>query len=113
MIRRPPRSTLFPYTTLFRSRDVTFAVDAGEILAIAGVEGNGQPELEEVLYGLRAPRAGRVVVEGDDLTRAGPAERLRAGVGLVPSDRYRRGLIRQLSVADNFVIDRIDQPPYG
>jgi ABC-type uncharacterized transport system ATPase subunit len=93
--------------------DVGFKVGAGEIVSIVGVEGNGQSELEEVLYGLRAPRAGAVALDGHDITRAEPGERLRRGLGLVPSDRYRRGVIRALSVADNLVLDRIDEPPYG
>jgi general nucleoside transport system ATP-binding protein len=92
---------------------VGFEVGAREIVAIVGVEGNGQAELEEVLYGLRAPRAGTVALDGYDITRAEPGERLRRGLGLVPSDRYRRGLIRALSVADNLALDRIDRPPYG
>jgi simple sugar transport system ATP-binding protein len=93
--------------------DVSFEVAAGEIVAIVGVEGNGQAELEEVLYGLRAPRSGAVALDGHDITGAEPGERLRRGLGLVPSDRYRRGLIRELSVAHNLVLDRIDRPPYG
>jgi simple sugar transport system ATP-binding protein len=93
--------------------DVSFSVHTGEVLAIAGVEGNGQAELEETLMGLRAPRAGTIALHGHDVSRAHPSERLRHGLGLVPSDRYRRGLIRELSVADNLVLDRIDRPPFG
>jgi ABC-type uncharacterized transport system ATPase subunit len=93
--------------------DLSFSVHAGEVLAIAGVEGNGQAELEEALLGLRAPRAGSIVLHGRDISRADPGERLRRGLGLVPSDRYRRGLIRELSVADNLVLDCIDRPPFG
>lgn len=93
--------------------DVGFFVRGGEILAIAGVEGNGQGELEETLMGLRTPAAGSIAILEHDITRAGPGERLQHGLGLVPSDRYRRGLIRELSVADNFVLDRIDRPPFG
>jgi ABC-type uncharacterized transport system ATPase subunit len=94
-------------------RDVSFSVGAGEILAVAGVEGNGQPELEDVLYGLRAPEAGRVTLDGSDVTRADPGERLRLGLGLVPSNRYRRGLIRELTVAENLVMDRLGAAPFG
>ncbi|MDQ3880394.1 MAG: ABC transporter ATP-binding protein [Chloroflexota bacterium] len=93
--------------------DVSLSVSPGEILAIAGVEGNGQPELEEALFGLRGVDAGTVRVDGRDVTTAEPAERLRAGLGLVPSDRYRRGVIRQLSVAENLVLDRIGHAPFG
>jgi len=94
-------------------RDVGLSVAPGEILAIAGVEGNGQPELEETLYGLRAPEAGSVSLDARDVTRADPAERLELGLGLVPSDRYRRGLIRELSVAENLVFDMLAKPPFG
>lgn len=88
-------------------------VRAGEIVAIAGVEGNGQTELEEVLLGLRAVDRGRIQLAGDDITTTDAGGRLRAGMGLVPSDRYRRGLIGELSVAENLVLDRLDEPPYG
>ena len=94
-------------------RDVSFSVAPGEIVAVAGVEGNGQPELEETLFGLRMPQAGRVCLDGDDVTRAEPAERMGRGLGLVPSDRYRRGLIRELSVAENLALDRIGRQPFG
>jgi general nucleoside transport system ATP-binding protein len=94
-------------------RDVSFSVAPGEILAIAGVEGNGQPELEEALFGLRALESGRVSLDGRDVTTADPGERLRLGLGLVPSNRYRRGVIRELSVAENLVLDRIGEAPFG
>ncbi len=93
--------------------DVDLRVRAGEIVSIAGVEGNGQSELEEALTGLRRPAEGRVLLEGDNITGAPPARLLDAGVAVVPSDRYRRGLIRELTVAQNLVCDRIDRPPYG
>jgi ABC-type uncharacterized transport system ATPase subunit len=94
-------------------RDVSLSVAPGEILAIAGVEGNGQPELEEALFGLRPVDAGTVSLDGRELTAAEPAERMRLGLGLVPSDRYRRGVIRELSVAENLALDRIGRPPFG
>jgi ABC-type uncharacterized transport system ATPase subunit len=94
-------------------RDVSFDVAEGEIVAIAGVEGNGQSELEEVLSGLRSPAGGTVRLHGRDVTGARPGTLLRRGVGFIPSDRYRRGLIRQLSVAENLVLDRIDRRPFG
>jgi ABC-type uncharacterized transport system ATPase subunit len=94
-------------------RDVSFDVAEGEIVAIAGVEGNGQSELEEVLAGLRAPLQGVIRLQGRDVTGAKPSALLRWGVGFIPSDRYRRGLIGQLSVAENLVLDRIDRRPFG
>ena len=94
-------------------RGVNLAVRAGEIVSIAGVEGNGQAQLEEALMGLRTPDSGSVRLGGADLTGARPRQVLEAGVGYIPSDRYRYGLVRELSVAENMVLDRIDRPPYG
>lgn len=94
-------------------RGVDVAVGPGEIVAIAGVEGNGQSELEEVLLGLRRPTAGSIRLDGREITALAPAERLRHGIGVIPSDRYRRGLVRALSVAENLVLDRIGERPYG
>jgi simple sugar transport system ATP-binding protein len=94
-------------------RDVNFTAAGGEIVAIAGVEGNGQAELEEALAGLRPATGGTIIFDGRDVTAASTAERLEAGIGLIPSDRYRRGLIRALSVAENLVCDRIGDEPFG
>ncbi len=92
---------------------MSFTVAPGEIVAIAGVEGNGQTELEEVLFGLRPVASGTVELAGEDATHLRPAERLKRGMALIPSDRYRRGLIRELSVAQNLVLDRIGDWPFG
>lgn len=92
---------------------VNLEVRANEIVTIAGVEGNGQAELEEALCGLRRPASGRIRLNGADVTGAVPRKLLDSGVGFIPSDRYRRGLVRGLSVAENLVCDRIDRPPYG
>jgi ABC-type uncharacterized transport system ATPase subunit len=93
--------------------DVSFSLAPGEILAIAGVEGNGQTELEEVLFGLRRATAGEVILGGVDLTTRPAFERMELGLGFIPSDRFRRGLVRALSIANNLVLDRIDQEPFG
>jgi simple sugar transport system ATP-binding protein len=93
--------------------EVSFAVRAGEILGVAGVQGNGQTELCEALMGLLPTVAGRVTLDGHDLTRATPAQRLRAGVAYVPEDRQEDGLIGDFSVADNMVLDTYNQPPFA
>jgi len=93
--------------------DLSLEVRASEIVTIAGVEGNGQAELEAVLCGLSRPASGRIQLGPTDVTGATPRQLLDAGVGMIPSDRYRRGLIRGLSVAENLVYDRIDKAPYG
>ncbi|HEV2452120.1 MAG TPA: ABC transporter ATP-binding protein, partial [Streptosporangiaceae bacterium] len=93
-------------------RDVSFEVRAGEILGLAGVQGNGQTELCEALIGLR-PSAGSVHLNSHDLSRASTRDRLRAGVGYIPEDRQEDGLVGDFSVAENLVLDVYDRPPYA
>jgi len=93
-------------------RDVSFQVRAGEILGMAGVQGNGQTELCEALMGLR-PSTGSVLLNGTDLSHAPTRVRLHAGIGYVPEDRSEDGLVADFSVADNLILDLYDQPPYA
>jgi simple sugar transport system ATP-binding protein len=83
---------------------VTFTVAPGEILGIAGVEGNGQTELIEAIAGLRKSEAGSIAIGGQDVTRLDVAERRDAGLTHIPEDRHRRGLVLDYSVADNLVL---------
>ncbi|MBO9568210.1 MAG: ABC transporter ATP-binding protein [Cellulomonas iranensis] len=92
--------------------DVTLQVRGGEVLGIAGVQGNGQTELVEAITGLRAPSAGTVRLGDDDLTRAGVRAVLAAGVGHVPEDRTHDGLVGEFSIAENLVLDRSFGPPF-
>ncbi len=92
---------------------VSFQVRAGEILGVAGVQGNGQTELCEALLGLRPATGGSVRLEGRDLTRATPRQRLRAGIGYIPEDRQEDGLVAGFSVADNLVLDVYNEPAYS
>jgi general nucleoside transport system ATP-binding protein len=92
---------------------VSFQVRAGEILGVAGVQGNGQTELCEALMGLLPTVAGQVTLDGHDLTRATPAQRLQAGVAYVPEDRQADGLVGDFSVADNMVLDTYNRPPFA
>ena len=92
---------------------VSFQVRAGEILGVAGVQGNGQTELCEALMGLWPTTSGQVTLNGRDLTHATPRQRLHAGVAYVPEDRQEDGLIGEFSVADNMVLDTYDRPPYA
>jgi len=94
-------------------RNLSFQVRAGEILGVAGVQGNGQTELCEALLGLRPVAAGSVRLAGQDITHATPKERLRAGVGYVPEDRQEDGLVADFSVADNLILDVYDRPPFA
>jgi simple sugar transport system ATP-binding protein len=92
--------------------DVSFEVRAGEILGVAGVQGNGQTELCEALMGIR-PAAGSVLVNGKDLSSAATRERLRAGIGYIPEDRQQDGLAGDFPVADNLILDVYDRPPFA
>ncbi|HEY3352675.1 MAG TPA: ABC transporter ATP-binding protein [Polyangia bacterium] len=95
--------------------DVSLAVRAGEILGVAGVEGNGQTELVEAIMGLRPAARGRVRLGGVDLTPLEVRARLAAGLAHVPEDRHRRGLVLDLTVAENLVLGREDAiaAPFG
>jgi simple sugar transport system ATP-binding protein len=92
--------------------DVSFQVRAGEILGVAGVQGNGQTELCEALIGLRSA-TGSVFLKDRDLSRAAPRERLRAGIGYIPEDRQEDGIVGEFSVADNLILDLYDRPPFA
>jgi simple sugar transport system ATP-binding protein len=85
-------------------RDVSFQVRAGEIVGLAGVDANGQSELIDAIAGLRRPRSGRIVVDGHDLTHASAKEALDAGVGHIPEDRHRRGLVLPFSLTENIAL---------
>jgi general nucleoside transport system ATP-binding protein len=85
-------------------RDVSFTIREGEILGIAGVAGNGQRELAEVITGLRKARSGSVCIDGCTLTNCSPREIIAAGVSHVPEDRLGMGLIPNLPVSDNAIL---------
>lgn len=84
--------------------DVSFSVKPGEIVGIAGVEGNGQTELIEAVAGLRPVFAGDVLIDGVDVTRRSVAQRHDAGLSHIPEDRHRRGLILEYTVGDNLIL---------
>jgi general nucleoside transport system ATP-binding protein len=92
---------------------VDLTVRAGEIVGIAGVEGNGQTELVEALTGLRSVRDGRVTVLGADLTGASPREVAEHGVSHIPEDRHKYGLVLAHQLADNLVLSRYDRTPFA
>ncbi|WP_430913887.1 ABC transporter ATP-binding protein [Methylobacterium sp. sgz302541] len=85
---------------------VTLTLRAGEIVGLAGVEGNGQSELGMVLAGLRQPDGGRLHLGETDLTGRTPAAFTAAGIGIVPEDRHRVGAISEMSVAENILLNR-------
>jgi general nucleoside transport system ATP-binding protein len=97
----------------FAVNGVSFQVRSGEILGIAGVQGNGQTELCEALMGLRPVQSGSVRLAGRDITGEQPRDRIRAGLGYIPEDRQEDGLVGAFSVADNLILDVYDRPPYA
>lgn len=93
-------------------RDVSFNVCAGEILGVAGVEGNGQTELVETLTGLRRAAAGRAVVNGKNILNVEPREVRLAGVAHIPEDRLTNGIALKASIDENLIVDRYFRPPF-
>jgi general nucleoside transport system ATP-binding protein len=93
--------------------DVSFQVRAGEIYALAGVQGNGQTEVTEALVGLTTPTSGRITIGGADVTTLSTDAVLDLGVGYVPEDRLHDGLVGDFSVAENLVLDLFDKPPFA
>ena len=92
-------------------RDISFDVRAGEIVAIAGVDGNGQTELIEAITGLAKIESGTVRVAGREVHQASARRMLDAGVGHIPEDRQRRGLVLEFSIAENIALHDYASPP--
>jgi ABC-type uncharacterized transport system ATPase subunit len=92
--------------------DVSFEVREGEILAVAGVQGNGQTELVEAIMGLQPAASGDVRLDGADLRRASVRRVLELGIGFVPEDRTEDGLVAQFSIAENLMLDRSFGAPF-
>ena len=92
-------------------RGLSLEVRAGEIVGLAGVDGNGQTELIDAIAGLRRVDAGRVVIAGDDVTNESVKHALDAGLGHIPEDRQRRGLVLDFSLAENLALHDYDSPP--
>jgi ABC-type uncharacterized transport system ATPase subunit len=92
---------------------VSLEVRAGEIVCVAGVQGNGQTELVEAITGLRPTASGSIRIMGRDVTTASPKDVLRAGVGHVPEDRQQDGLVLDFSISDNLVLNTFDEAPFA
>jgi simple sugar transport system ATP-binding protein len=88
-------------------KTITLDVHAGEIVGLAGVSGNGQTELAQVLAGTRCCTSGRILVLGRDLTHADPATLMAAGVGRIPEDRYA-SVVGEMSVAQNMALEHLE-----
>lgn len=92
--------------------NVDLSVRSGEVLGIAGVEGNGQSELVEAIAGLMRVSGGKINLSGQDITNWSPLRIREAGFGLVPEDRHRRGLVLDYSVADNLILGLHGKEPF-
>lgn len=92
---------------------VDIEVHAGEIVGVAGVDGNGQHDLAEALVGLRAAAAGQILLNGEDVTHAPTGRRIALGLAHIPEDRHRSALVEALPIRDNAVMELIGQPPFA
>jgi simple sugar transport system ATP-binding protein len=94
-------------------RDVSFTVREGEILGIVGVSGNGQAALGALLSGLAAPDTGRLTLDGEEIGGLGPRAFVAAGMGRIPEDRHAEGVVGELSVWENAVLERLSRPEFS
>ncbi len=94
-------------------KGVSFDVRQGEIVAVAGINGNGQPELIEAIFGLRPVKSGVITLEGKDITHMTPRQRRGEGVGYIPEDRMHVGSCGTASIMENMMIDRYREQPYS
>jgi simple sugar transport system ATP-binding protein len=93
-------------------KNVSLEVREGEVLGIAGVDGNGQNELAEIIAGLRPARQGRILIDGVDVTHSSPRQRINMKLAYIPSDRRRVGSILDLSVAENLILKTFKNAPF-
>jgi general nucleoside transport system ATP-binding protein len=94
-------------------RGLHLEVKAGEIVGLAGVDGNGQSELVEAITGLRAVKAGSIQLKNLDITHFKPRKVTQAGVGHIPEDRHKRGLVMDFTISENMVLQTYYQPPFS
>lgn len=94
-------------------RSIDLSIAAGEILGIAGVAGNGQRELAEVIAGLRPALSGTITISGQELGQCDPCRAINAGVGFVPEDRLGMGLVPNLGAIDNLLLKEYRHPRWG
>ena len=94
-------------------KDFSINIRKGEILGIAGVEGNGQTELVEAITGLRKVESGKILFNGQDITGLKIKERIEAGIAHIPEDRQKRGLVLEYSIEDNLILEKFKKAPYS
>ena len=88
-------------------------IRAGEILGIAGIDGNGQTELIEAISGLKKPESGKVLLNGQDVTGNTPRKMTESGIGHIPQDRHKHGLVLDYSIRDNMVLQTYYKEPFS
>ena len=93
-------------------RGVSFNVRAGEIVCIAGIDGNGQTELVYGLTGLEQPKGGKILLKGQDITHAPIRKRSTSGISHIPEDRHKHGLVLDFTLEDNMVLQRYFEPQF-
>ncbi|MBL09844.1 MAG: heme ABC transporter ATP-binding protein [Acidiferrobacteraceae bacterium] len=93
--------------------DLSFHVAPGEILGIAGVEGNGQREIVDCLFGLKTPDQGNILIEERDVTESAPIVRRKAGLGAIPEDRQGLGLVLDMTIGENIAMSKIISGKYS
>ena len=98
---------------LLKLDDVSFTVHRGEVVGIAGVEGNGQSELVEAILGLEHVESGTVTLFGDDITKSSTGARRHAGIGYIPEDRQKDGMVLPFPLWENCALGHQSQEPYG
>lgn len=91
-------------------KQVDLTVNAHEIVGIAGISGNGQSGLAQVISGLTPPSSGKIAVDNTDINRPSAKTMVQAGIGRIPEDRHHEGIVGAMSVAENMVIERLDDP---
>ncbi|MFI1257302.1 ABC transporter ATP-binding protein [Streptomyces netropsis] len=90
---------------------ITFTIHKGEVLGLAGVEGNGQAELVEAIMGMRTPSEGVVTLDGADITQAPTRKRREGGIGYIPEDRHRHGLLLEAPLWENRILGHVTEKP--
>jgi simple sugar transport system ATP-binding protein len=94
-------------------KKVNLEIHAGEVLGLAGVSGNGQPELAQAIAGLRPIISGKILLDGEDITASNPKQLINLGISYIPEERNRDGLIREFTVAENMILRDLEDNEYS
>lgn len=105
--------TVFNKTGAVQIDKLSFDIHAGEILVVAGVQGNGQTQLAEAILGLSPNTSGSITLTGQEMLTQSVRKNLDSGLGFVPEDRNQDGLVGEFTIAENVILDRLDQEPFS